>query len=196
MKIKLSTGDEAEIRVAADTKDHAVERLKQIPEFIEFVGTSKVMSCDIFLEDEKPLKKNDYVLRKSNIKNNYVVTDVSNGVVVTFDIHKFNSTHSIKFLENSRLSAVETATILRRIGEWLYRYHYFIAMPIEKNHRHIVGKKIEELRKNAGLTQQELADKCGIDRTHIVKIENGRFNFTIDTLFLISKALGKDIEFV
>jgi transcriptional regulator with XRE-family HTH domain len=30
----------------------------------------------------------------------------------------------------------------------------------------------------------------------VAKIEAGRFNFTIDTLYMLAGALGKDIEFV
>ena len=196
INVTLSNGNEVDVRVDAENEETAKKKLDTIPEFLEFTKNAKVISYDIRLEDEKPLKKNDYVLQKSDITGKYVVTDIANEIVISFEMHKFNETQEITFLENKNLSAPEIATILRKVGEWLSRYHYFIAMPIEKQHRSIIGKKIEELRKDAGLTQQELADKCGIDRTHIVKIENGRFNFTIDTLFSISKALGKEIEFI
>ena len=37
----------------------------------------------------------------------------------------------------------------------------------------MVGENIKELRERAGLTQQELADKCGVGRTFIAQIERG-----------------------
>ena len=36
-----------------------------------------------------------------------------------------------------------------------------------------VGENIKRLREAAGLTQQELADKCGVGRTFIAQIERG-----------------------
>lgn len=37
-----------------------------------------------------------------------------------------------------------------------------------------LGKKIQRLRKNIGLTQEELAEKINISRTHMGHIEQGR----------------------
>ena len=194
--VKLSNGNEIDAKIEAENEDAAKKRLGEIPEFLEFTKNSKIISYDITLEDKKSLRKNDYVLQKSDRPNIYIVADVANELVISFEVHKFNETREVTFLEDKNLSAREIATILRNVGEWLSRHHYFVAMPIEKQHRIIIGKKIEQLRKDAGMTQQELANKCGIDCTHIGKIENGRFNFTMDTLFSISKALGKEIEFI
>lgn len=36
-----------------------------------------------------------------------------------------------------------------------------------------VGENIKRLREGAGLTQQELADKCNVGRTWIAQIERG-----------------------
>jgi len=37
-----------------------------------------------------------------------------------------------------------------------------------------LGKKIQRLRKNIGLTQEELAERINISRTHMGHIEQGR----------------------
>lgn len=58
-----------------------------------------------------------------------------------------------------------------------------------------LGECIREARKNAGLTQQELSDRCGLTQKHIWRIESGKYNVTIDTLSLISNALGGNITF-
>lgn len=52
-----------------------------------------------------------------------------------------------------------------------------------------VGIKIVELRTQKGLSQSDLARACGKDRQAIEKIENGRVNPTIYSLYEISKAL-------
>ena len=52
-----------------------------------------------------------------------------------------------------------------------------------------VGKRIRFLRKKYDWTQEELADKVGVDYTTINKIENGKRNPSLKTLERIAKAL-------
>ena len=53
-----------------------------------------------------------------------------------------------------------------------------------------IGFRIKELRYNLGLSQEELADMAGIDRTYITSVENGHRNITIGTLEKIIIQLG------
>jgi transcriptional regulator with XRE-family HTH domain len=46
------------------------------------------------------------------------------------------------------------------------------------------------LRKKKGLTQNDLAIEANVDVTTIARIEAGRQNITLDTIFGLSKALG------
>ncbi len=52
-----------------------------------------------------------------------------------------------------------------------------------------VGKKIKECRERIGISQQELADRCNFEKSNVSRIEAGRTNLTLKSLFLISKAL-------
>lgn len=52
-----------------------------------------------------------------------------------------------------------------------------------------LGKRIEHLRKDKGLTQEELAEKSGLHRAYFWDIENGR-NISIKTAFNIARALN------
>lgn len=52
-----------------------------------------------------------------------------------------------------------------------------------------VGKKIKECRERIGISQQELADRCNFEKSNMSRIEAGRTNPTLKSLFLISKAL-------
>lgn len=54
-----------------------------------------------------------------------------------------------------------------------------------------VGKRVQEIRISKGLTQVDLVGKIDgeIDTTNISRIESGRTNPTIFTLYRISKAL-------
>lgn len=52
-----------------------------------------------------------------------------------------------------------------------------------------VGDRIRFLRKQAGLSQEKLALKAGIDRTYLAGIEAGKRNATIVSLEKIISAL-------
>lgn len=52
-----------------------------------------------------------------------------------------------------------------------------------------VGKRIRFLRKQAGLSQERLALKAGVDRTYLAGIEAGKRNATLVSLEKIVVAL-------
>jgi XRE family transcriptional regulator, regulator of sulfur utilization len=56
-----------------------------------------------------------------------------------------------------------------------------------------LGRRIEELRKAKGLTQEELAEKSGFHRAYFWDIENGR-NVSIKTIYKIAQALGVSLS--
>jgi len=57
-----------------------------------------------------------------------------------------------------------------------------------------LGKRIRSIRKEQGLTQEELADIAGIDRSYIGSLERGERNITINVLCQVSRALKCDIS--
>lgn len=59
-----------------------------------------------------------------------------------------------------------------------------------------IGQRIQELRKEAGMTQKDLAEKCGMAQPNIARIEAGTYATSIDVLSRIAEALGKRIELV
>lgn len=50
------------------------------------------------------------------------------------------------------------------------------------------------LRKKKGITQQQIADLTGMQRTNIVRIESGRYLPTIEVLVKLAAALDMDLE--
>lgn len=56
-----------------------------------------------------------------------------------------------------------------------------------------IGKRIVTLRTKKGMNQSDLARACGKDRQAIEKIENGKVNSTVFSLYEISKALEVDL---
>lgn len=54
--------------------------------------------------------------------------------------------------------------------------------------------KLEELRKEAGIKQEELADILEVSRQTIGSLENGRYNPSIILAFKIARYFNKKIE--
>ena len=54
--------------------------------------------------------------------------------------------------------------------------------------------KLKEQRKKRGLTQEELAEKIGTKKTYISRIENGKADIQLGTLFRIFEGLGKRVS--
>ncbi|MFF5670242.1 helix-turn-helix transcriptional regulator [Streptomyces hygroscopicus] len=56
--------------------------------------------------------------------------------------------------------------------------------------RRAVGNRIRELRLWRNLSQERLAERCGVDRQTVNRIEMGHQAATIDTLIRIAQALA------
>ena len=53
-----------------------------------------------------------------------------------------------------------------------------------------VGLKIREIREKQNLSMMDLADKLDIEYNNLIRIEKGRTNPTLGTLFKICRALN------
>jgi transcriptional regulator with XRE-family HTH domain len=56
--------------------------------------------------------------------------------------------------------------------------------------RKLVGRNAARLRKEAGLTQEQLAERSGLSQQYLSGLESGRRNPTIVTLYELASALG------
>ena len=54
--------------------------------------------------------------------------------------------------------------------------------------------RIQELRKQNKVTQEELALALGVTRQTIISLENGKYNTSLQLAFKISRFFGKSIE--
>jgi len=58
----------------------------------------------------------------------------------------------------------------------------------------IIGEMIKEARKEINLTQEALAERTGTKKSYISRLENGKIDIQISTLFRIfEKGLGKKV---
>lgn len=56
------------------------------------------------------------------------------------------------------------------------------------------GDRVRLLRTNAGLTQEALAAKCGLDRSYIGSVERGERNISLENICRIAAAIGVEAK--
>jgi DNA-binding XRE family transcriptional regulator len=60
----------------------------------------------------------------------------------------------------------------------------------------IIGEMIKEARKEAHLTQEDLAKRTGTKKSYISRVENGKIDIQISTLYKIfEEGLGRQLAF-
>ena len=62
------------------------------------------------------------------------------------------------------------------------------------SNREYIGKRIAEIRQAKGLSIRQLAEASGVNFANIYKIENGKYNVSIDILGKICEALGYHVD--
>lgn len=53
-----------------------------------------------------------------------------------------------------------------------------------------VSSVVSKLRKNAGYSQQKLAERSSMARVYLLQLEQGKFRPTLNSIFFIAKGLG------
>ena len=56
------------------------------------------------------------------------------------------------------------------------------------------GMRIKELRMQQGISQEELADRCGLHRTYISDVELGKRNISLENIERIVISLDKTLS--
>jgi len=57
-----------------------------------------------------------------------------------------------------------------------------------------IGARIRTARKSKGLSQEKLAEMCGMHPTYIGQVERGEKNVTVINVYRIAEALGVGLE--
>ena len=60
--------------------------------------------------------------------------------------------------------------------------------------RQIVGENVRRYRRENGLSQQEVANRMGVDRAYVSGLELGQRNPTVVTLWHAAQALGVEVN--
>lgn len=56
--------------------------------------------------------------------------------------------------------------------------------------RKLVGRNFARLRREKGLTQEQVESRSGLSQQYLSSLENGRRNPTVITLYELAQALG------
>lgn len=56
--------------------------------------------------------------------------------------------------------------------------------------RAVLAENIKSFRRRKGLSQEELAEQCGLHRTYIGSVERHERNVTLSTLEILASTLG------
>ena len=65
----------------------------------------------------------------------------------------------------------------------------------EKAQYFVISEMLKDARKEANMTQQQLAEKVGTKKSYISRLENGRCDIQLSTLYRIFEfGLGKQIN--
>lgn len=59
--------------------------------------------------------------------------------------------------------------------------------------RAVLAENVRSFRKDNGLSQEELADRCELHRTYIGSVEREERNVSLSTLEVLSQALGVSV---
>lgn len=64
------------------------------------------------------------------------------------------------------------------------------------NNREKIGEQVKSLRESRGFSVRQLADMCDVNFANICKIENGKYNVSVDILGKITDALGSELRII
>jgi transcriptional regulator with XRE-family HTH domain len=67
-------------------------------------------------------------------------------------------------------------------------------VPLETDIRVRFGRRLRDLRKERGLSQEELAFRAGLHRTYVSSAERGERNVALINIERLATALGVDIR--
>ena len=62
--------------------------------------------------------------------------------------------------------------------------------------RERIGCRVATLRKLNGMTQEQLAQAAGLQRTHVNRIEAGKYAVTLEVIQAIAEALGMTVDII
>lgn len=200
--ITLDDGDILAVRVVAEDQEHAIERVMETDDAVNFIGEREIDNVEFrYLGPEDPVSDDPdrFVLQRSKEDEGWwVATNRPGNIVVKFQEGLFNETVKITALEDA--SPLEHASAIRELSEWLAYFHADLVTCDEEDvkglNRLRIGRQIRLARIGKNLTVRQLAELSGVPFQNITKIENGKYNVSIDILGKLCHALGMRLDLI
>ena len=170
-----------------------------VADFDEIAKAGITMICDedrnlrISKEDYKRLENefpaaymDSFIVKDDDWYYHYKVQDREAGNVIGYFTTKEEADEAVAMFEEND----------KEDGTYTPDFYEVKLLDVEEETRYRLGGLIKHLRFMRGMTQKELAEKCGMAQPNIARIENGTYATSIDVLSRIAEALGKRIELV
>lgn len=198
--ITFNDGDQIQSKVAAWNQSDALQRIMTNEQAIDFIASHQdVKNVDItYIGEYKdvPDDPQRFVLSPSERDGWLVAADRKTNMVFIFMEGVFPDSVEYKPLED--MSPLDCATAVRELGDWLRLYHPDLLEERSDASRYInrsrIGQLIADARRRQGLSIRELAERSGVSYQNITKIENGKYNVSIDILGKLCRALDLKID--
>ena len=55
---------------------------------------------------------------------------------------------------------------------------------------HVFGENLKRIRLLTGISQEQLAERAGLDRTYVSSVERGKRNISLNNIFKLAEALN------
>ena len=77
----------------------------------------------------------------------------------------------------------------------IFRFYIFIVYYNSNNKLSVeIGQRIRSYRSQSGISQEELAEKCGLHPTYIGQVERGEKNATLESISKIANGLNLSLS--
>jgi DNA-binding XRE family transcriptional regulator len=169
------------------------------PNFDEIAKAGITMICDenmnlkISKEDYRRLKDefeaaymDSFIVKDDDQYYHYKTQDRETGTLIDLFYTK----------EYAEMAVAEYEKQDKENGTYTPDFYEVKELDAEEYTRYRIGQRIQDLRKETGMTQTQLAEKCGMAQPNIARIEAGTYATSLDVLSRIAEALGKRIELV
>lgn len=127
-----------------------------------------------------------------NQGKNWLCTDTASGLYIIFEAKKFNETQDVNVPES--MSPDEALRAVVEISDWLAIFHYRLVMPERATSRQMIAHQLSSLRRRAGLTQQQLADRVGCPQSTIARLERAWHDASVGFVAEVAEALGCELR--
>ncbi len=97
----------------------------------------------------------------------------------------FHSAITAKIYDDAAALPCGTAESERMMKKWI--------QGMARHFRQRFAQKLRAMREQAGLSRQALADKAGVDHSHLVRLESAEESCTLETAVNIAAALGMSL---